>query len=418
MAPQSTRHILVSFGTAGDVYPFIGIGSALRRRGHDVILITHERFHKPAADADISTVAVGDEKKYRNALKSRHLWTHRRGLRTIMQRIVPDPLWTYEVLRDLSFEKPSILLSHPFALAPRLLQEKTSIPCATLILSTCLLRSNHRMPVMVEDLELSTMPTPFKALMWALADRLLIDPAVTPVLNRTRRRLGLPEIRRPFDGWIHSPRLAIGLFPKWFAPPQPDWPEQVVLTGFPRFQHSRPVPPEVDDFLDAGPKPLVFTCGSATPDVTRYLPSAIEACHRSNKRGLFVGFTSSWEPARESTRFLFAEFAPFHKILDRCALLVHHGGIGTTAAGLAAGLPHIVRPIAHDHFDHAARVDHLGTGRRLLPRHFDAENLCRAIDELLESRAVAEQCALRARQIDHSDALATTCDLIDDLRRT
>ena len=415
MTSRRTRKVLVSFGTAGDVYPFIAIGSALRARGHDVVLVTHPRFHQRAADRGLRTSGVGCDRVYRRALHNPELWSRRRGLRTVMSDLLPDPLETYEVLSQLADEVPSLLVSHPFAFAARLLEEKRGVPCITVVLSACLFRSNSSVPVMVGAQDPSKMPRPLKWLMWWLADRLYIDPAVTPILNGARRKLGLPDVRRPFGAWIHAPELTIGLFPEWFAPPQPDWPRQTRLTGFARLRPRQPTSPEVIEFLDHRDPPIVFTCGSARPSMDRFVGPALEACRRIDRRALFLSPQPLPITIADPTRIHRARFAPLDEVLPSCAAIVHHGGIGTTAAALANATPQIVSPIAHDHFDHAARVHRLGVGRRLLAPHFDAGNLADAIEYILQSHSIAAQCRRRARMLRDDDALARTCELIEDM---
>ena len=88
---------------------------------------------------------------------------------------------------------------------------------------------------------------------------------IAPALNAYRAELGLAPVSRIFRSWIHSPQRVIGLFPEWFFPPQPDWPAQIRLTGFPLFDEAglHPLDPGLDAFLAAGDPPIAFTPGSA-----------------------------------------------------------------------------------------------------------------------------------------------------------
>src|SRR5690606_4300015 len=88
----------------------------------------------------------------------------------------------------------------------------------------------------------------------------------------------------------HSPTLAIGLFPDWFAPMQPDWPAQMKLTGFPLFDETglEPLPESLTNFLDAGDKPIAFTPGSAMSHGQAFFAAAAEACRILARRGLLL----------------------------------------------------------------------------------------------------------------------------------
>jgi rhamnosyltransferase subunit B len=128
------------------------------------------------------------------------------------------------------------------------------------------------------------LPVNFKQGVWKLLDHLVIDPLLKPTLNRFRRELGLPPVSRIFHHWLHSPDLVLGLFPEWFATPQPDWPPSTVLTGFPLYDEvgDSVLPATIQSFLEAHPHPLVFTPGSANKHGTSFFVEAAKACHLSH----------------------------------------------------------------------------------------------------------------------------------------
>ncbi len=92
-------------------------------------------------------------------------------------------------------------------------------------------------------------------------------------------------------------------------------------------------------------------------------------------------------------------YVPFSKVLPRAAALVHHGGIGTTAQALAAGVPQLVVPFAHDQPDNAARVRRLGVGDFLLPRRYRVGVVLQSLRRLLASSTVRENCRRRAGEL-------------------
>ena len=88
----------------------------------------------------------------------------------------------------------------------------------------------------------------------------------------------------------HSPQRVLGLFPDWYAPPQPDWPTQVRLTGFPLYDDRRDqeLPKAAEDFLAGGDAPVVFTPGSAMRHGREFFAESAAACRLLGRRGLFV----------------------------------------------------------------------------------------------------------------------------------
>lgn len=404
--------ILHTGGSAGDVLPFFGLARGLRDRGHQVVVVTNSQFQEIAQRIDMPFVPVGDSVSHAQALTDPDLWRPRRGLQIVMDQLFPDPLQSYRVLAGLADEN-TVVIGHPFAFAVRLLQERDGLRCATAVLSPCLLRSDHRVPVMFGQRELSKMAGPLKSLMWYLADRWLIDPTVLPRLNQARHALGMEPISRPFHGWILSPTLTIGLFPEWFAPPQPDWPEQVRQTGFPRFHTSRPLSPELRKFMDHGEPPIVFNPGSGFADHERYFSVASRACKQLDRRAIFLSSYSAKTP--QNDRILHLPFAPLDVILPRCAAVVHHGGIGTTGDASYAGLPQIVRPCGFDQYDHAVRIEELGMGVYLSRKDFRTSNLVCALENLLKDNHIARCCQRRARQLSQQEPVAESCALIEEL---
>ena len=93
-------------------------------------------------------------------------------------------------------------------------------------------------------------------------------------------------------------------------------------------------------------------------------------------------------------------YIPLGTLLPRAAALIHHGGIGTTAQGLAAGVPQLVMPMSHDQPDNAARLRHLGVGAALSPPRFTDTRVAQALDRLLRSETVRARCRDLAARCD------------------
>src|SRR5690606_14357109 len=199
---------------------------------------------------------------------------------------------------------------------------------------------------------------------YAIGDHFVIDPILAPAINPLRRELGLPPVSRFLHEWWHAPRLTIGLFPEWYAPPQADWPSQTELTDFPLYDEAELEPPSDDlqQFLAAGDQPVAFTAGSAMALGSDFYRAAVEACVRGGLRGVLLTRYTEQLPKDLPDTVKHVPYAPFSQLLPRCATLVHHGGIGTTAQGLAAGVPQLIMPMSHDQPDNADRIQRLGVG--------------------------------------------------------
>jgi rhamnosyltransferase subunit B len=110
-------------------------------------------------------------------------------------------------------------------------------------------------------------------------------------------------------------------------------------------------------------------------------------------------------------------YVPFSKILPRATALVHHGGIGTTAQAIAAGIPQVIHPMAHDQPDNAARVERLGIGASLSPKRFNAGSLAENLNTMITSQQVLDHCKSYSQKIDPDKSLNDTCVIIEDFAR-
>jgi UDP:flavonoid glycosyltransferase YjiC (YdhE family) len=233
-------------------------------------------------------------------------------------------------------------------------------------------------------------------------------------LNRDRSNLGLPPIRRFFRWWL-SPDLVIGLFPSWYAAPPADWPPQLQLAGFGRYDGTTAeLPAEVLAFCTAGPPPVAFTLGTGMRHAAEFFRTAVASCQSLGARGLLLSKYADVIPTRLPDGVRHCPFAPFRRLLPLCAAVVHHGGVGTTAAALEAGCPQLVLPLAWDQPDNAARVETLGVGLTLGRRRRGPGHVARALSRLTghEFRA---RCRAVASRFDGPDGFAVAAGWIETL---
>jgi UDP:flavonoid glycosyltransferase YjiC (YdhE family) len=108
-------------------------------------------------------------------------------------------------------------------------------------------------------------------------------------------------------------------------------------------------------------------------------------------------------------------YVPFSDALPRAAALVYHGGIGTLAQGIKAGIPHLAVPNAHDQFDNAWRIEQLGLGRGIAERRYRAAGAAAALEGLLDDASLRKRCGFYAARLDADAALRRACELIEAL---
>jgi UDP:flavonoid glycosyltransferase YjiC (YdhE family) len=286
---------------------------------------------------------------------------------------------------------------------------------ATVHLAPICIRSAVRMPTLPNAFDLNWLPMFLRTKLWEGADRFYLDPMICPVLNEFRATIDLPPVERVQQGWWHSPHLTIGLWPEWFFPAQPDYPEQVRLAGFPLYDESdhQSLDPELEQWLSAGDAPIAFTPGSAMLFGQRFFRTAVAACERVGRRGLLLTRNSEQIPSGLPAGVRHVPFAPFGTLLPHCSAIVHHGGIGTTAQGLRAGIPQLIMPMAHDQFDNAAICRRLGVGRAISVRRFKPRRVGNILRDLLSSQEVSRAAAEVKAKAVADRPLQAVCDLLE-----
>ena len=224
-------------------------------------------------------------------------------------------------------------------------------------------------------------------------------------------------VRSVLGSWWLSPQRVIGLFPDWFGQRQPDWPAQVRLTGFPLYDGlgQVPVPAEMDEFLDEGEPPIVFTPGTMMRHPRQFFAAAVDACGRLGRRGLLLTRFRDQLPATLPADVRHFDYVPLSQVLPRAAALVSHGGIGTLSQALAAGIPQLVMPLGFDQFDNAARLERLGVAATLIPRRFRGPAVAHELAWLLTSTVVARACRVAATRLRKDEWEEATCRAVAEL---
>jgi UDP:flavonoid glycosyltransferase YjiC (YdhE family) len=405
--------LLVPYGSAGDLYPFVALGLALRARGHRVRVLTPAAAAPLAERAGLEVVRVERDGAAPGAGGGRlaaavdgacrlalqlvgRRWRKLARASTILPWLRP----VCEAVARLYVPGRTVVAASSLALGARLAHDWLGVPLATVHLSPALFRSAYQAPVL-PPLVLPAWWSPrAKRAAYRVADALVLDRLLAGPLNAARAERGLPPVRRVLGDWRHSPQCVLGLFPAWFALPQPDWPARTHLTGFPLFDGGglAEAPAGLQEFLDGGAPPVVFTPGTSIERAGRFFAESAEACRRLGCRGLLLTRFADQVPAALPPGVRHFPYVPFGRLLPRAAALVHYGGVGTLAQALAAGTPQLVVPRRHDQHDNAARLVGLGVAAALRPRAYRAAAVADALARLLTDPAVAARCRDAARR--------------------
>jgi sterol 3beta-glucosyltransferase len=205
------------------------------------------------------------------------------------------------------------------------------------------------------------------------------------------------------------------------VPPPPDWPESVQVTGYWFLDEGRTWQPPscLLEFLAAGSPPVFIGFGSmAGRNPTKTARVVLDALAQSGQRGLIVTGWGGLSIPNPPPEVHVTEFVPYDWLLPRVAAVVHHGGAGTTAAGLRAGNPTLICPFVADQPFWGRRVEELGVGPSPIPqRKLTADNLARAMREAVTNTQMQERAAMLGAKIQAEDGLGNAMAFIEEYAR-
>ena len=390
--------VLLPFGSAGDVFPFLWLGRQLKAQGHQVTLVVACVFEEIARQAGLAVLPMGTPEEFDQLIADPRVWKLYQGTKLVFETAgakTPDVFAALETLVH-SATPPDLLMAACTVFGARLIREKYQIPLVSVHVQPTVMISAHEPPVLFPGMEhMRKLP------LW-LRRRLvhLPNPAdrfAGPAVHAMCLKHQVTPPKSLWWDWADSPDGVLALFPEWFAPVQPDWPANLLVWDFPLedIAQERPLSPEVAQFLAAGEKPIVFTPGSANIQARRFFQVALETVTAMKKRAIFATRQRDQLPPDLPENVLAVEYVPFSTLIPQAAAFVHHGGIGTLSQGFAAGVPQLIMAMAHDQPDNAYRLKKLGAGLGLTPRTFTPRNVQAALHRLLTQPtylAAAQRC--------------------------
>lgn len=385
------KFIINTFGSAGDVHPFMALALQLQQRGHEVVIFTSAKFFNTITKAGIRCEPLGTEEDFNRLLSDPRLWDADRSLEMVLESMAPALPVTLEALRKeiQTSPKDTVLIGSTLAFPVRILRDQLSLPLASVHLAPAIFWSAYDPPMLNPKIWFLKHLPPFGVRLFFKLIGTVVRHKFAKPINKTFKEIGYPPVRNIFGEWIHSPDLTVGMFPDWFGVPQRDWPAHLFLGGFPLFreEHEPEMAPELTEFLAAGAPPVAFTPGSANIQGADFFRESAAACQKLGCRGVFVTPAVESIPADLPETILHVRYIPFARLFSKCAAVVHHGGIGTTAQCFAAGVPQLVMPWGHDQFDNGHRVKRLGVGRVLAAKKYKGEAVVRELNPLLKDSA-------------------------------
>lgn len=419
---NSKRIVITTFGSLGDIHPYIPIAVELKARGHRPVIVTTEAYREKIEGEGIEFVPTRPRlPSFEERDEIQHMVSRLMDVRTGMEELLRGMMMSslreqYEDL-ERAAEGADVLVTHPITFAGPLVAQKKRMRWVSTLLAPASLLSAHD-PIVVPNApwvsKLHFVPgfnKMLKGLMRAYSRGWFKEVEVL------RAELGLPSDGHPLFEGMHSPEMVLGLFSKVMADAKPDWPKNTHVTGFPFYDKldARPTPPEVRKFIEEGSAPIVFTLGSSAVWVAGdFYKESIEAARRLGQRALLLIGDARNSPAQPLPEGVAAfEYAPYSEVLPHALAIVHQGGIGTTAQALRAGKPTLIVPFNYDQPDNAARVARLGVARILPRANYRADRVADELGQLLNEPHYRERAAAVGQLVESERGARTAANLIE-----
>jgi UDP:flavonoid glycosyltransferase YjiC (YdhE family) len=401
---------LLALGSRGDVQPFIALGQALLQAGYQVRIATHglfedfvHRYGLEFALVEGNPQAIVSGEQGRTWLESeRNPLKFASGFRDLMgpvlRKAMQDGLVACAGSDVLVFSGPAYYIGYSLA-------KKLAIPYIQAYLQPVHPTGDFPSALFPTSIQGGRL---FNKLSHMIGGTLFWQ-MLLPVVNQARREyLDLPPLNRigPFPEMQREQRPVLYGFSPAVLPKPANWGDWIHVTGY-WFLSDEPwsAPVELADFLTTGEPPVYVGFGSmSNRDPERMTTTVLGALQRTGRRGVLMTGWGGLSQGDLPSGVFKLESAPHHWLFPQMGAVVHHGGAGTTAAGLRAGKPNAIVPFFGDQAFWGDRVAGLGLGPEPIGQgELSVDRLARAIEQALTDAAMQERASKLASMISAED---------------
>jgi UDP:flavonoid glycosyltransferase YjiC (YdhE family) len=413
---------VITTGSQGDVRPYVALGVGLQAAGHDVRIVAHPAFEalvrRRALDfapiaGDPRDLAVSENPQ----LRALHDRGHNliRWVRTFNEVDAPLMRQRLRDCWDACQDAEVIVVSMLPYLFGYAIASKLEVPLVRAFYFPVSPTRSYPVDFLPQWLPLGERLN----LATYHAQRHVLWQIARPwIAGACREVLGIETLPRlePFGDLDRQQQLLLYAYSSAVAPPPRDWGTWIEVTGYWFLDRSTDwsPPPALAAFLDDGAPPVCIGFGSMTYDRAELIRTVERALSSSGRRAVLLTGLGGLRPSELPRNMIAIDWIPLKWLFPRMAAVVHHGGAGTTAESLRAGVPSVVVPFFYDQFFWGRRVFELGAGPRPIPRkRLDAAALANAIREATSDPEMLRRAGAVGKQIRAEDGVARAVAAFD-----
>lgn len=430
--------VLATIGSLGDLHPMMALGLELKSRGHEITVAAMEFYREKIETSGFRFSPLRPHLDIENRELALEILDARKGPEILIKDLIfPQLKGMFDDLMSAT-QGADLFVSGEIVYVAKSVQEKTGIKWISTSLAPISFFSAHD-PSVYPTAELLEYLRPlpvgfhralFKFMRWTISGWM-------KKYEEFRRGIGLSEDHDPIFFGKNSELLHLAMFSKALTKPQPDWHRPTLQTGF-CFYDGRGffnAPEGLQEFLDAGEAPIVFTLGSAAVmDARDFFEESAKAANILKRRAVLIyglfneppkieaetrppGSVSSEASERTllGSRVSAFDYAPYSLVFPRAACVVHQGGVGTTGQVLRAGVPHLIMPYGHDQPDNAARCKRLGVARVVSRNLYRAERAAFELGKILSDERYKETAVEAGKIVQAEHGTKVACDAVEQI---
>ncbi|MGD2077150.1 MAG: glycosyltransferase [Chloroflexota bacterium] len=413
--------LIITVGTRGDVQPYLALAHGLQAVAHEVWLATDSTFESFVSGAGVNFKPIQADPRQAMQEDIRHIGGNPiKFMRWLNRQFRPLARDFFRDVKEAAEGMDAILFA-ALAFPAYHVALGRDIPSLAVYLQPVT-------PTRFFSVTAAQVPSwlPFRGLINQISSEMstfTIFAMTKGVVDECRQEmLGLPKTAWRDYSRLNSPAVPIVYgYSRHVTPIPPDWGDWLYVTGYWFLEQDngwRPSP-ALATFLRSGPPPIYIGFGSMVDQEAEEVSQMVlKALARSGRRAILLGGWSRLGEGQLPSSVLRLDWAPHHWLFPQMAAVIHHGGAGTTAAGLKAGVPNIIVPYFADQPFWASRVRALGVGPEPIPRQkLTAERLAAAIEIACTNRDMQRRAQALGRKIQAEDGVGTAVPLIERLLR-